>query len=77
MKDFFFNTIQEFNDYIGVKTLHPLVSVPRVKNTTPIQDSWLYRPWFRNSHGGEMRLRNHAWRGHFHRHSQGYRLAFP
>ena len=77
MKDFFFNTIQEFNDYIGVKTLHPLVSVPRVKNTTPIQDSWLYRPWFRNSHGGEMRLSNHAWRGHFHRHSQGYRLAFP
>ena len=24
MKEFFFNTIQEFNDYIGVETLHPL-----------------------------------------------------
>ena len=30
MKEFFFNTIQEFNDYIGVKTLHPLVSIARV-----------------------------------------------
>lgn len=27
MKELFFNTIQEFNDYIGVKTLHPLVSI--------------------------------------------------
>ena len=25
MKELFFNTIQEFNDFIGVKTLHPLV----------------------------------------------------
>ena len=24
MKEIFFNTIQEFNDFIGVKTLHPL-----------------------------------------------------
>ena len=24
-----------------------------------------------------VRLSNHAWRGHFHRHSQGDRLAFP
>ena len=39
MTEFFFNTIQEFNDYIGVKTLHPLVSVPRVENTTPIQEA--------------------------------------
>ena len=29
MKELFFNTIQEFNDYIGVKTLHPLVSIAR------------------------------------------------
>lgn len=34
MKDFFFNTIQEFNDYIGVKTRHPLVSVVRVENAS-------------------------------------------
>ena len=39
MKDFFFNTIQEFNDYIGVKTLHPLVSIARVENTSPIQEA--------------------------------------
>ena len=39
MKEFFFNTIQEFNDYIGVKTLHPLVSIARVENTAPIQES--------------------------------------
>ena len=39
MTEFFFNTIQEFNDYIGVKTLHPLVSVARVENTTPIQEA--------------------------------------
>lgn len=32
MKELFFNTIQEFNDYIGGKTLHPLVSVVRVES---------------------------------------------
>ena len=37
MKELFFNTIQEFNDYIGVKTLHPLVSIAHVENTAPIQ----------------------------------------
>lgn len=39
MKEIFFNTIQEFNDYIGVKTLHPLVSIARVENTSPIQEA--------------------------------------
>ena len=39
MKEFFFNTIQEFNDFIGVKTLHPLVSIARVENTSPIQEA--------------------------------------
>lgn len=33
MKELFFNTIQEFNDFIGVKTLHPLVSIARVEIT--------------------------------------------
>ena len=42
MKDFFFNTIQEFNDYIGVETLHPLVSVVRVENASPIQEAVLH-----------------------------------
>ena len=39
MTEFFFNTIQEFNDFIGVKTLHPLVSIARVENTAPIQEA--------------------------------------
>ena len=39
MKEFFFNTIQEFNDLIGVKTLHPLVSIARVERTAPIQEA--------------------------------------
>ena len=39
MKELFFNTIQDFNDFIGVKTLHPLVSVVRVENTSPIQEA--------------------------------------
>ena len=39
MKELFFNTIQEFNDFIGVKTLHPLVSVVRVENASPIQEA--------------------------------------
>ena len=39
MMDFFFNTIQEFNDFIGVKTLHPMVSIARVETTTPIQEA--------------------------------------
>ena len=39
MKEIFFNTIQEFNDFIGVKTLHPLVSIARVENTSPIQEA--------------------------------------
>ena len=39
MMDFFFNTIQEFNDFIGVKTLHPMISIARVENTTPIQEA--------------------------------------
>ena len=37
MKELFFNTIQDFNDFIGVETLHPLVSIARVENTSPIQ----------------------------------------
>ena len=42
MKELFFNTIQEFNDFIGVKTLHPLVSIARVENTSPIQEAVLH-----------------------------------
>ncbi len=29
MKEIFINTVQDFNDYYGFETLHPLVSVAR------------------------------------------------
>lgn len=38
MQEVFLNTIQEFNDYQGVETLHPLVSVVHVENTEHIQE---------------------------------------
>lgn len=38
MQEIFFNTIQDFNDYQGVETLHPLVSVIRVDNVDHIQE---------------------------------------
>lgn len=37
MQDIFLNTIQDFNDYNGKETFHPLVSVLRVENTVHIQ----------------------------------------
>ena len=38
MKEVFINTIQDFNDYQGVETLHPLVSVVHVENTDHIKE---------------------------------------
>ena len=38
MEEVFLNTIQDFNDYQGVETLHPLVSVVHVENTEHIQE---------------------------------------
>ena len=38
MTDVYFNTIQQFNDYHGVETLHPMVSVIRVDNTEHIKE---------------------------------------
>ena len=37
MQEIFLNTVQDFNDYQEVETLHPLVSVVRVENTEHIQ----------------------------------------
>ena len=37
MQEIFLHTLQDFNDYQGVETLHPLVSVVRVENTEHIQ----------------------------------------
>ena len=38
MEEVFLNTVQDFNDYQGVETLHPLVSVVHVENTDHIQE---------------------------------------
>ena len=38
MQEVFLNTVQDFNDYQGVETLHPLVSVVHVENTEHIQE---------------------------------------
>ena len=38
MEDVFINTVQDFNDYQGVETLHPLVSVVHVENTEHIKE---------------------------------------
>ena len=38
MEEVYINTIQDFNDYQGVETLHPLVSVVHVENTEHIKD---------------------------------------
>ncbi len=38
MQEFFINTIQDFNDYNGVETLHPLVSVVQIDSTEHIQE---------------------------------------
>ena len=38
MEEVFLNTVQDFNDYQGVETRHPLVSVVHVENTEHIQE---------------------------------------
>ena len=38
MKEIFINTVQDFNDYQGTETLHPLVSVVHVENTEHIKE---------------------------------------
>ena len=38
MQEVFLNTIQDFNDYQGMETLHPLVSVVHVENTEHIKE---------------------------------------
>lgn len=61
MKELFFNTIQEFNDFIGVETLHPLVSIARVENTSPIQEAvhhyGLYVPLSEGKQGLQIVIR--------------------
>ena len=42
MKEIFINTVQDFNDYQGVETLHPLVSVVHVENTEHIKECMMH-----------------------------------
>ena len=39
MRDFHFNTVQEFNDYYGLETLHPLVSVVRFNKPAKVEEA--------------------------------------
>ena len=39
MRDFHFNTVQEFNDYYGLETLHPLVSVVRFNKPAKVEET--------------------------------------
>ena len=42
MEEIFINTIQDFNDYQGVETFHPLVSVVHVENTEHIKECMMH-----------------------------------
>lgn len=39
MRDFHFNTVQEFNDYYELETLHPLVSVVRFNKPAKVEEA--------------------------------------
>lgn len=39
MKEFYFNTVQEFNDYYGLETLHPLISVVRYDKPRVLEEA--------------------------------------
>lgn len=42
MKEFYFNTVQDFNDYYGLETLHPLVSVVRFNKPAKLEEATYY-----------------------------------
>ena len=42
MQEVFINTVQDFNEYQGMETLHPLVSVVHVENTEHIKESVMH-----------------------------------
>ena len=42
MEEVFLNTVQDFNDYQGVETLHPLVSVVHVEHTEHIRECMMH-----------------------------------
>ena len=42
MQEVFINTVQDFNEYQGMETLHPLVSVVHVENTEHIKECMMH-----------------------------------
>ena len=42
MKEFYFNTVQEFNDCYGLETIHPLVSVVRFNKPAKLEEATYY-----------------------------------
>lgn len=58
MKEYFLNSIQDFNDYIGVDTLHPLVSVVRfdkdIKQVESLHHYGLYALFLKENKGCKL-----------------------
>lgn len=58
MEDIHFNSVQEFNDYYGFETLHPLVSVVHYDKQVPITESMvhygLYAIYLKENKGCKM-----------------------
>lgn len=58
MQEVFLNTVQDFNDYQGMETLHPLVSVIHVENTEHIRECvmhyGLYAIYLKESKGCKL-----------------------
>ena len=58
MEAVFLNTVQDFNDYQGMETLHPLVSVVHVENTEHIKECMmhygLYAIYFKENKGCKL-----------------------
>ena len=42
MRELFINSVHDFNNYHGVETLHPMVSVLHIENTAHIQDCMMH-----------------------------------
>ncbi len=58
MRDFHFNTVQEFNDYYGLETLHPLVNVVRFNKPAKVEEAMyhygLYALFLKESKGCKL-----------------------
>lgn len=58
MKEFFFNSIQDFNDFVGEETLHPLVSVVRfdkdIKQVESLHHYGLYALFLKENKGCKL-----------------------